>query len=403
MNMRMLWLAVGCCAGLVNATGCLRAEGGVRLACCASCDDSSSLRTAEECRDGEIRATSCAPTSECALAYFVGTQAAQCCTGCETTDAYVEVSGRCEDGDVYLHQCDPQSVCYQTHRADAVGGEFVPWQLETSNSVAPLNAIWGLRKNDLWAAGAGGEVLHSDGSRWRGVAVPTESHLTGIFGLAADDFWIVGGDGTILRYDGAWRRIDLPFKNHFLGVWGVGDMLWVVGQGGIVLSYDGRLWREESVPATEDLFSVHGSDEGHVWAVGARGTIAFYDGSIWHDESLSEKAPVLLDVVVVDGTTDDVWAVGTGGTVIHRQAQNWVRETIPFRGDLTAATYVPSGLWVVGERGSVFRFRDRTWTPITYFLPRQSPTWLDVASVQDSLWASGSGGLIIHAEVELAE
>ena len=51
-----------------------------------------------------------------------------------------------------------------------------------------------------WAAGAGGLLLHFDGSRWNPLASQTPSDLRALWGSSPEDLWVVGLGGLILNY-----------------------------------------------------------------------------------------------------------------------------------------------------------------------------------------------------------
>lgn len=55
-------------------------------------------------------------------------------------------------------------------------------------------------KDQIWAVGSGGLILHYNGERWDSVPSPTAEHLSAIHMLSATEGWIVGEKGTILRY-----------------------------------------------------------------------------------------------------------------------------------------------------------------------------------------------------------
>jgi hypothetical protein len=82
---------------------------------------------------------------------------------------------------------------------DAGDGTVGPWTTLRAPGVVSLRALWGLNADDLYAAGAGGVVLHFDGRAWRRVEVPATAALSCIAG-AGGDVWIGGETGTLLRF-----------------------------------------------------------------------------------------------------------------------------------------------------------------------------------------------------------
>jgi hypothetical protein len=110
-----------------------------------------------------------------------------------------------------------------------------------------LNAIWGARADDIYAAGDEGALYHYDGAIWASAHPPSYSaNFTGVWGSAADDIWLVGvdqGDGIVYHSDGlSWTLAHTVPGAELLGVWGVGNQLWVVGADGLVVEKDGATW-----------------------------------------------------------------------------------------------------------------------------------------------------------------
>ena len=73
-----------------------------------------------------------------------------------------------------------------------------------------LQGIWGPSKNDLWAVGSQGTILHFDGAGWRAAASGTQQTLLAIWGTAKNDVFAVGTAGLVLHYDGtSWAAVDV--------------------------------------------------------------------------------------------------------------------------------------------------------------------------------------------------
>ena len=165
-----------------------------------------------------------------------------------------------------------------------------------------LNWVYGFGANDITFVGAGGTVLHYDGTTFTAQPTPTDQDLWGVWGAAPDDLWTVGGNGrqedqaTILHFDGtAWTEATLPpiqraSVGAFFKVWGSArDDVYAVGQRGIVMHFDGSAWEELFVGASDDLISVWGTGPDRVVMVGGRanGQIVTYDGTDFRHMSLS--------------------------------------------------------------------------------------------------------------------
>ena len=99
--------------------------------------------------------------------------------------------------------------------------------------------------SDIWAVGgsaavngAGGIILHYNGTAWSPAASGTTRDLYGVWGASASDVWAVGSFGTILHFDGtSWTAGTSSGITLFLGsLWGSSATdIWIVGGQGTIL------------------------------------------------------------------------------------------------------------------------------------------------------------------------
>ena len=161
-------------------------------------------------------------------------------------------------------------------------------------------SVWGTASTDVWAVGASGTILHSDGSAWSGFPSETTSPLYGVWGSASTDVWAVGapdhaGDpGTILHWDGsAWSSVPGVTYATVFGVWGSASSdVWAVDGNGNIVHWDGSAW-SLSIWTGTGLRGVWGSASNDVWAVGDGGTTLHWDGSAWAPVSSGTNAHLL--------------------------------------------------------------------------------------------------------------
>jgi hypothetical protein len=71
------------------------------------------------------------------------------------------------------------------------------WSSLGEDAAYSLNAGWGLARDDVWAAGSGGTLLHYDGSSWQPQFTGTTQALHALWGTSSR-LWAVGEHGTIL-------------------------------------------------------------------------------------------------------------------------------------------------------------------------------------------------------------
>jgi hypothetical protein len=244
-----------------------------------------------------------------------------------------------------------------------------------------LRAVSGTGPGDVWAVGTAGGVIHYDGAAWTQSPAVTTADLGGVWARARDDAWAVGAAGTILRWDGAiWTRYQdafagTPTTHDLAAVWGSGpDDVWAAGTGGTVLHFNGNVWTSlgGAVPTTQDLVAIWGDGPENVWVAGASGALVHWNGSGWF------SAPT--------GTTEalhglwgsrsgDVWVVGDDSTTVHWNGAAWATSPLPaFSGVAFSAVggTAPDDVWVAGTMGTwglMYHFDGQAWTACHIDLP----------------------------------
>jgi hypothetical protein len=96
------------------------------------------------------------------------------------------------------------------------------------------NAIWGLSSNDLYVAGAGGQILHYDGTSWSApMQTGTSVTLNSIWGTSDDDIFAAGEAGTLIHFHaGLWSTVPpltAGFTGNISAVTGAGATIYVLG------------------------------------------------------------------------------------------------------------------------------------------------------------------------------
>jgi hypothetical protein len=103
----------------------------------------------------------------------------------------------------------------------AYAGASTGWQPQTSGTTNALKAVWGTSSSDVFAVGAGGIVLHFNGTSWSAQPSGTTQDLHGVWGASSSSVFAVGSGNTILHYDGAsWTAQPANAAIDLSGVWG---------------------------------------------------------------------------------------------------------------------------------------------------------------------------------------
>lgn len=97
-----------------------------------------------------------------------------------TADANDEDSGNAPDSGVDAEvPFVPRDVC-------SVDGWC--WELPHPQG-HDIRGLWARSVNDIWAVGVNGLLLHNDGFGWTRAVSPNTTPLNAVFGLAQDDVW----------------------------------------------------------------------------------------------------------------------------------------------------------------------------------------------------------------------
>jgi hypothetical protein len=191
----------------------------------------------------------------------------------------------------------------------------------TSAAVAPVGiecfqTAVGWAHGGLVAAGYNGriEALTCDRGLASLAANTTTATLEAVWGAARNDLWAVGDKGTILHgtAPGQWRSFPSPTTAHLYALWGArADSIWAVGAGGAAIHWDGNAWSAQPIATSADVVAIAGSGVNDVWAVTA-GEILRFDGRAW---SVMRAVPTERYGDVAAIAPDDVWITGEGGFV----------------------------------------------------------------------------------------
>ena len=313
-------------------------------------------------------------------------------------------------------------------------------------------AVWGSAKNDVWAAGTAGKILHFDGTSWTEVPSPTKQTFFTIWGSSASDVWIASSRSAIFRggpYEpgmsaAAWSPVAeiapprpswSPKEAMMLTLWGSGpDDVWIAGEPYPIddgLGYasqwrsrvptedDASSWTPTGIgggtePTTPPIRGLWGSSKSDVWAVGG-GDGLYYSsvstrGKTYHATELDEAgSPIWTEVdsqsvpllfSVWGSSAGDVWAVGNEGTIRHwvTGAKRWDVVASPTSEDLRSIWGSgPNDIWAVGAYGTILHYDGTSWQPATIALPLGSKPDLSAVwgSGPDDVWAVGKG-IILH-------
>lgn len=280
------------------------------------------------------------------------------------------------------------------------GGTPYGW-VDRSGAFYTVNAIWGDRRDSLWAVTMGGQLLFYDGASWQFVfggampalyavwGLPGQSDIyfagdgqqfyllrgTGVFDLSlgaasdnralfalrSDQVWI-GFDtvvGGLARYDlsGTTPASTTQGPSDLSGVraiWGPSaDDVWVVDGTGQLIHWVGGAWTRVTTIQNPRLYAIHGTSNHDIWAAGPY-AVLHWDGSLWTE--IDQGANAGFFAVWAAGA-NDAWLVGDGGWIAHATPTTFQGTpsgtTVPL---YTVWGTSPTDIWVGGQDGTLLHY-----------------------------------------------
>src|SRR2546425_907034 len=196
--------------------------------------------------------------------------------------------------------------------------------------------------------------------------------------------------GSVDR-SGTWSVVSVPTTDGLTNVRGSNSTnVWVAGDT-TILRWDGHTWNRAPDPLpSAPAAGLWVNSSSDVW-LGAGQKFAYHwMGSAWTSTSLNDNRTA--SAIWGSGPTD----VGASGTIVHYDRNGWSQAlTSPIRVPLhgiwgTAANDV----WAVGEGGAILHFDGSHWSQSV------SPTARILRSAWGSssgdVWAVGDSGTVLH-------
>jgi hypothetical protein len=199
-----------------------------------------------------------------------------------------------------------------------------------------MQAIWGIRPDDVWAGGTCGTLFHSDGHTWTSIGnFSADIWFARINGFASNDVYALAysiPDSVnvwhryyMWHWDGSsWTLQDSFVENNY-HKFGSDALNVIDGQlysGGIgVFKMSGASWsRVYYSPSDMAFASVRGTSSDNIFAAGGRGLLVHYNGKDWYRYSQFSG----LDILLADSWTDgnELFVVAEDGWstyIIHGQ------------------------------------------------------------------------------------
>ncbi len=292
------------------------------------------------------------------------------------------------------------------------------WSQMASPVSSDLDGVWGSARDDVWAVGSNGVILHYDGVEWSLVEHGFASTLDHVQGTSADDVWAAGweeGETRVYHYDGStWSRSDPGFNGKIRGMWVAGpDSVWTTGSHlnqGRIWHYDGSGW----AAVGNEMDEVRSA-----WSPSPDTT--YFIGSTY---SGSEVDPPAYDVVRYDGSsfetmyslewTDFNGIFGIDENNIYVVGDTWNEAALDITGLILSGDgtnfsvmdvdpeheindlwgNLPENLFAVGDHGTILQRDQSGWRSVDVGIDAQLKGVWGVSGTK--AFAVGSAGTILH-------
>jgi cysteine-rich repeat protein len=217
----------------------------------------------------------------------------------------------------------PSDVYASGDRGTIIHYDGAHWAPVSTPTGQAIPSVWSAAANDVFAI-TSLDILHfgQSGPTLHDMPAGTSEALLAVWITAPDDVTAVGAGGAIVHYDGtAWTQQASLADEDFSGVWGAdATHKWATGfRYGAMYQFDGTNWSETAIPTNTPLTAIWGRSATDVYAVGEQGVILHFDGTSWTVEDSGTEASFSSLWGYDDGT---VYAGSFGGVLLRRSADS---------------------------------------------------------------------------------
>lgn len=253
------------------------------------------------------------------------------------------------------------------------------WSRQASGVSVALYDIACSGRNQAWAVGAGGTILHTSdsGEHWSPQTSGTNRDLYGVDFVDSLHGWAAGSGPTILcTTDGgaSWQPQPAGITDDLLDIaFGSETRGWACGVNGAILGTTdgGASWNREVSGIWGWYRGIAAGSASGAWTIGGDwfnhvSPIYHYNGSSWVHQYDITRSQNGQDIAATGGNI--LWAVADSGTIAHSTngGANWAGQNSGTTAALNGVGAVSADrCWIVGAGGLILATTDggATWQP----------------------------------------
>ncbi len=264
------------------------------------------------------------------------------------------------------------------------------WSANESTVTTTINGVYDVSDNDVWAVGAGGLVLHNDGTGWSTVESGVTDDLNDVYFVDASNGYAVGDNGVVIYFDGnTWTVVDAGTTTNLLGVsFADANNGVAVGDAGAVVVYSGGSWNIATTGDSNDLYDVDMINPNNIWACGKGKIVVNYDGAGWNANVVGTKDHYAIAMI----NENYGWVVGKSGKILRWNGSDWTNVVSGTTKNLNSVSFAGDKGIAVGKSGTMLNF-DGEWSLATSYV---STDLQGVNITSSTAYAVGNNGVIIQ-------
>ncbi|HLP18593.1 MAG TPA: hypothetical protein VK470_20205 [Bacteroidota bacterium] len=298
-----------------------------------------------------------------------------------------------------------------------------------------MRAIWGSSPTDIYVTGHNsnnpGQMYHFDGTKWeevhlyreRGGSIDLYVDMLSIFGFSRQDIWAAGYGGErvnnhIIHFNGStWTTVAMPYENIGTSLTAIGGSssrdLFVGGNNSnYIFHYDGSLWRKDSLPIiipplyhSGDFFtlqSIVSDNSDNVFAIGTSHYQTEYPSTYDVNYFFSwknSKWDLVDSAVFASWSIQEKWGYHSlwvspsntlysgGGGIFVKKDNAWQLMYLP-RGYINSVSGTSdNNIFAVGDYGVILHYNGTDWYSL--------PVFNDSNNAYYDIWTDGNEVFIV--------